>query len=242
MAYLILASVTGRRHFRAITVMWTWAIANTVVAMTAFTPVTLARRPGLISAAVMFAALVYASFRAEGIQDLRLIAAGLSALLVSGALLRRRLVGIDALADERARSSALATTDLLTGTLTRDGLLTLVPPIAGTADRSEQHVGVIHVDGDDVIKAVATAIEQSVRLGDLVARWDGDRFVVLGVGDRPDAAALKARIEESVRLTGPNLGKWPMTVSVGTAAGSPSDPTFEALLARATTAPEPSAP
>ncbi|MDP1877614.1 MAG: GGDEF domain-containing protein [Actinomycetota bacterium] len=278
-AYLILASVTGRRHFRAITVMWTWAIANTVVvvmlcgealvldsqfplayaliAMTAFAPVTLARRPALISAAVMLAALVYASFRAEGIQDLRLIAAGLSALLVSGALLRLRLVGIDALADERARSLALATTDLLTGTLTRNGLLTLVPPIAGTAERSEQRVCVIYVDidnvtranqeygihyGDDVIKAVATAIEQSVRLGDLIARWEGDRFVVLGVGDRPDAAALKARIEESVRLTGVNLGKWPTTVSVGTAAGSPRDTTFEALLAQATTAPAPSSP
>ena len=87
--------------------------------------------------------------------------------------------------------------------------------------------------GDDVLRGVAKSIQEQVRVGDLVARWAGDEFLVAGLGARPDADALAARIQEAVRRTGVNLGRWPTTLKVGTAAGDPRETTFEALLAEA---------
>lgn len=269
-ALLLLASITGRRHFRSRTIMWLWVSANTVlvvgllveagilgsqfplayalIAMTAYAPITLAWRPALVGAAIMFTALVAGALFVTGNEDIRLILAGLGALLTGGALLRVRLVALDALADERARSAALATTDPLTGVLTRNGLLTLVPHVAGTAERTGQAVCVMFVDiddldraneaygmiyGDDVVRAVARALSENVRLGDLVARWDGDDFVAVGIGNTPDPVALAARLQAAVGATGVDLGKWPVSIRVGTSSGDPRDRTFAELLAAA---------
>jgi GGDEF domain-containing protein len=79
---------------------------------------------------------------------------------------------------------------------------------------------------------VAQAIEATVRRGDLVARWGDDEFLVAGLGNKPSADALAARIQEAVRVSGVNLGKWPTTVSVDSAAGAPSETTFDALVAQ----------
>ncbi len=266
--FLLVAQVLGHRSFRARAVMWTWAggcvllvfmmvaeaaqqgsqlpLAYGLIVMTAFAPVTLAWRPSLAAGAVMLVSLVAASLIIEGEEDYRLIAAGVAALLTSATLLRLRLVAIDALSDEEARSRALATTDPLTGALTRQGLLTLLPGMAATADRAGQQVCLMLFDveqlataneqygmhyGDDVLRAVASAIHRTVRQGDLVARWGGDEFVVAGLGGRPSAEALAARIQEAVRASGVNLGKWPTQVSVATTAGDPQQTTFDAMLA-----------
>jgi diguanylate cyclase (GGDEF)-like protein len=87
--------------------------------------------------------------------------------------------------------------------------------------------------GDDVLRAVARSIAEHVRQGDLVARWGGDEFLVAGIGGKPDADALAGRIQEAVRQTGVNLGKWPTTVRIGTASGDPAVRTFEELFAQA---------
>jgi diguanylate cyclase (GGDEF)-like protein len=97
--------------------------------------------------------------------------------------------------------------------------------------RANSEYGVIY--GDDVIKAVGQAIAQTVRQGDLVARWGGDEFLVAGLGSKPSADQMAARIQEAVRISGVNLGKWPTTVTVRTAAGDPAETTFEALLTEA---------
>jgi diguanylate cyclase (GGDEF)-like protein len=123
-----------------------------------------------------------------------------------------------------------------------------MPALAGIADRAGQDVCVMffdinqlskaneqygHAYGDDVLKGVADSILSNVRTGDLVARWGGDEFVVAGLGSRPDAAALGARIEDAVRIAGVNLGRWPTTLKAGTAAGDPGQTTFDGLLAEA---------
>lgn len=269
-AFLLLANITGRRRFRAVTIEWIWVIACAVMVialsveaarsgrlggiayalmlMTAFAPVTLAWRPALAGSAVMLAALTAAVASTDALDTARSITAAVSALLVGLVLLRLRFVAADALADERARSAALATTDPLTGCLTRSGLLSLVPMVAGVAERGPGSVCVIAVDvadladansvygrryGDDVLRALADALREHVRLGDLVARWSGDDFVIVGVGDRPDAAAMQARLQSALDASSISLGKSPARVLVGTAAGDPRTRTFDDLLAEA---------
>lgn len=268
--FLLISQILGRRDFRARVVMWTWAlscvvlvvvlsleavrsqtqtpVAYTLIVLTAFAPVTLAWRPSIVAAEIMFGIVIIASLRVQGNEDARLIVTAFAAIIVSFTLLRLRLVSLDALSDERAKSEALASTDVLTGLLTQNGLLSLMPGIAGIAERVNDPVCVMYFDvnelkrandeygvkyGDDVLRGVAKSIQEQVRVGDLVARWAGDEFLVAGLGARPDADALAARIQEAVRRTGVNLGRWPTTLKVGTAAGDPRKTTFEALLAEA---------
>ncbi|HQZ85558.1 MAG: hypothetical protein QG671_3059 [Actinomycetota bacterium] len=270
MIFLLLAQILGRRDFRARTMMWTWATASTLlvlvfileamsaksqtplayalIAMTAFAPVVLAWRPVLTASAVMMASMVTASVMVPGSEDLRIVASTFAALVISATLLRLRLTALDALSDEQSRAEALASTDVLTGVLTRNGLVSLMPEMAGIAERVEERVCVMLIDinnlakaneqygvryGDDVLREVAKVVESHVRTGDLVARWGGDEFLVAGLGDKPDALALAARIEDAVRRTGINLGRWPTTVRVGTAAGDPRETTFDNLVAEA---------
>lgn len=269
-AFLLLANITGRRHYRAVTVEWIWVVACTVLViallveaarsgrlaavayslmlMTAFAPVTLAWRPALVGSGVMLAGLVAAASSTAALDTARIIIAGASALLVGLVLLRLRFVAADALADERARSAALGTTDPLTGSLTRSGLLSLVPMVAGLGERTTGTVCVIAVDildldeatatygvryRDDILRTLASTLHDSVRLGDLVARWSGDDFVVVGVGGRPDAIAMQGRLQAALDTSGVSLGKAPVRIVVGTAAGSPRERTFEELLADA---------
>lgn len=270
LAMLFLGQVLGRGNFRAQTIMWWWAassvmiveiaiyvgvntnsqtaLAYSFVAMTAFAPVTLAWRPSLIAAAVMFVSFVVATVTVEGSHDEPLITSAFFAITVSFILLHLRLSGLDSISDEQVKAEAVASTDVLTGTLTRNGLLSLMPGLGGIAQRVGDHVCVMFLEvknqgkaeeeygvhySDDVLRAVAHAIEDRVRTGDLVARWGGGSFVVVGLGDKPQADALGARIEDAVRIAGVNLGKWPTTVKVGTAAGDPQQTTFERLLADA---------
>jgi diguanylate cyclase (GGDEF)-like protein len=264
---LVTSQVLARRDFRGWTMMWTWTVAAlllvglmlveawrtnsqipvayALIVMTAYAPIVLAWRPSLIAGGLMFAAVVILSKVVAGNEDGRIITLAGAAILVSWVLLQLRLAAIDEIADERARSSALATTDVLTGRLTRTGLITLLPPLAATAERTGQQVCVMAFDidglaranseygvlyGDDVIKAVGDAIASTVRQGDLVARWGGDEFLVAGLGAKPSAPQLATRVEEAVRVSGINLGKWPTTVSVRTSSGDPRETTFDALV------------
>ena len=135
--FLLISQILGRRDFRARVVMWTWAlscvvlvvvlsleavrsqtqtpVAYTLIVLTAFAPVTLAWRPSIVAAEIMFGIVIIASLRVQGNEDARLIVTAFAAIIVSFTLLRLRLVSLDALSDERAKSEALASTDVLTG-------------------------------------------------------------------------------------------------------------------------------
>jgi hypothetical protein len=226
--FLVVAQVLGRRHFRARTVMWTWAtscvllvllmtleavrlnsqfpVAYGLIVMTAFAPVVLAWTPSLVAGTAMLAAMSIGAVTSDGDEELRLITAGVAALLVSATLLRLRLTAIKALGDEQARSAALVTTDVLTGTLTRHGLLTVMPTVAGTAERTGEHVCLMYFDvehlataneqygvhyGDDVLRAVASAIQGTVRAGR--SRGPLERGRVPRRGDRRQAERRRPR-------------------------------------------------
>ncbi len=269
--FLLVAQVLGRTHTKARAVMWTWALgcvvivamlaaeairvneqlplAYSLIVMTAFPPIALAWRPSIVAGLLMLVIVCVTVIIVDGTESGRLLAAAVSALLVGAILLRLRLKAIDALADEQARSAALVSTDVLTGVLSRHGLLTLMTGLAGTAERLGESVCVMYFDvqhlakaneqygsiyGDDVLRAVADAIKEHVRLGDLVARWGGDEFLVAGLGGKPNGEQLALRIQEAVRVSGVNLGKWPTQVRIGVAAGDPRTTTFDQIVAEAT--------
>lgn len=75
-----------------------------------------------------------------------------------------------------------------------------------------------HLVGDEVLRLLARRLTASVRGGDLVARWGGEEFCVLMIGDRDDASVLGARIVTAVSETPFATSAGPLTVTVS--AGS----------------------
>ena len=270
LAFLVIGQLLGRNPIRPRATMWIWAVAclgivallviesltdglalplvYALIAMASFPVITLAWRPSFVCSVLMFAGVTYASLNLPGDDDIRLVIAAVSATLIGLALLKVRLISIDAIADEQARAASFASTDPLTQTLTQTGLRSLMPSLGGIAQRVDDHICVMYIDidnlaqanssygadyGDDVLRTVAQAIRDQVRVGDLVARWDGDEFLVAGIGQRADAQTIADRVTNAVKVSGINLGRWPTTVTVGTSAGAPSTTTFDALIAEA---------
>lgn len=219
-----------------------------LVVMTAFAPVVLAWRPTIITAIVLALVAVLPVTDMTPSESARFLIATLAALLVSCMLLFLRTSALKQLADERVRSEAIASTDPLTGVLTENGLRSLMPSLGAIAERSGESICVMvfHIKGlqqarhdygtdyaNAVLEGVAKAISNGVRLGDLTSRWDKSCYVVAGIGSRPDTAVIAQRISRQIDTIGIALGKWPVTLRVGTAAGQPSETTFTDLLAEA---------
>lgn len=71
-----------------------------------------------------------------------------------------------------------------------------------------------HEVGDEVLKAVAETIKESVRKMDIVSRWGGEEFAVL----LPNAAGNSEIIAERIRRNVKDISKArPITVSIGVA-------------------------
>lgn len=91
-----------------------------------------------------------------------------------------------------------------------------------------------HDAGDEVLKAVASSIQEVFRSGDIVARLGGDEFVVFSsMADEPRSSARRARlIQETVSsVFVPAIGRRCLSASVG-AASFPSDGSSFAQLYR----------
>lgn len=143
------------------------------------------------------------------------------------------------LRDAVKEASRLATMDSLTGLLNRRGFLTIghtleedahrqaVPLIVLTADvdglkKVNDELG--HAAGDDMLCDVATVLTAALRSADVVARLGGDEFGVILMGARAATAAAAAveRIDHDLAAHALRQRRpYPLTVSVGVAAGSP---------------------
>lgn len=176
------------------------------------------------------------------------MAAAVAALAFGGALLRIRLHGIDALGAITLEARDHATRDPLAGVLNRRGVEERIPTLVALADRQDESVFAVFVDidglkaandrhghqlGDRVIRAVSVAVEGTVRAGDLVGRWGGDEFIVVGIGQPLPHEQLAERLRTRLEHSGIDPSLWPGTVSIGSATDDSVGLEFTRLIARA---------
>ncbi len=125
---------------------------------------------------------------------------------------------------------------------------TMLPAMLGTARRLGQRVFITFIDidnlkqandshghdfGDEVLRAVSTAVHSAVRMGDLVVRWGGDEFLVVGLGQAPDNTEFLRRINTHLHDSGIDFNKWAGGLSLGSAGSIPQGTSIEDLIAQA---------
>ena len=149
--------------------------------------------------------------------------------------------------DQRARF------DSLTGLMNRKEILQEIASVTSHGPRTGQHTAVLfcdidmfkaindthgHAAGDEVLRALAERIAQSVRKDDIVARIGGDELLVLltGVHGLEEATVIaekiRARAEDPVTVGALTLAT---SLSIGVTL-SRSDESTDDLVARADTA------
>jgi two-component system, sensor histidine kinase LadS len=93
-----------------------------------------------------------------------------------------------------------------------------------------------HAHGDEVLKVLANKLKQSIRQGDIVARWGGEEFIVfLPETSMQEATALAERLREAIAgMRIPRgTGATAVTASFGIAQLEPGHVTLDALIASA---------
>ena len=127
---------------------------------------------------------------------------------------------------------ALATTDALTGLLTRRAGETALATVEAGGTTYSVLLGDIdhfkavndthgHQVGDAVLRRVAATVRSAVRAEDVAIRWGGEEVLVLLPGaDHDAAAALAERLR--IGIAAGSIGEQaPVTISIGVATGSP---------------------
>jgi diguanylate cyclase (GGDEF)-like protein len=152
-------------------------------------------------------------------------------------LLRRRSLDIAAVALDRAVRAA--TEDVMTGLSNRRGLALLGTELVALGRRQSDavHCSFLDVDGlkavndryghdegDRVILEVSHAIRAVSRDTDVVARWGGDEFVVVGLGVGVPPLDLERRVADRVARENPSDAALAhVRISVGRAMLEPWD-------------------
>jgi diguanylate cyclase (GGDEF)-like protein len=222
--------------------------AYITIVLTAMPPAALAWLPAAVGSGVSLAGIVVAASTWAPGHASEWILVSVGATLAGALLLKVRLVRIYELADANARLHETAVSDELTGLLNRRGLQDQVPRLAALAQRLDKPAFALFADveglkvandrhghrfGDEVLIACAQALSASVRSEDYVARWGGDEFLVLGIGDPPLLSDVTARLEHTLTAGGVDRGRWPGGLSVGVAVVDPAQLEFAELIERA---------
>lgn len=219
------------------------------ILMTAFGALTAAWRPFSVAAVVMLAAVVIVLVHVGGKGTASWIIGMSAALAVSAVLLRIRIRSIRELELSEQAIVDASTRDQLTGVLNRHGLRDRVPALWADARRRGEPVAVYFLDvrglkqvndshghdlGDAVLQEAATAIVETVRGSDLVARWGGDEFVVVGIGRTPPPEDFEGRLNEAfTAVCQARRDRKVGRISLGEAAGSPVDREFDLMVREA---------
>lgn len=173
-----------------------------------------------------------------------------AATVLAFAVNQLRRTDVRDLAEARAAAEAAAVRDHLTGVSNRRGLAMLGNRLVEQARRQGDAVYCIFVDidglkqvndaagneaGDEVLIAVAEALRQVTRGTDVVARWGGDEFCVVGPGPGMAPLELERRVRDLVAAAAPvDSSVWSARVSAGGAMLAPWDSgSLETLLAKA---------
>lgn len=144
----------------------------------------------------------------------------------------------------------LATHDELTGLINRRRMGEILREEQARSARSQQPLALAMMDldrfkrindteghamGDQVLRAFAQVVENTVRETDPFARWGGEEFVLLPIDGALDGVqALLERVRSRVQAQVATLAQCPqeVTVSIGVGTAAPGEP-LELLLERA---------
>ena len=174
----------------------------------------------------------------------------LAATAVSVLLHHWRTRSFNELVRAREQAAEAEVRDPLTGVANISGLTLLGGQVLEAAKRHGDAVHCIVIDidglgivnqalgrlvGDDVLVGVADSLIGATRSGDVVARWGGDEFVVIGAGSGPSALEVERRVRAGLVEAPPaSPSVWPGRVSAGRAVKEPwDDDDLQSLLDRA---------
>lgn len=169
------------------------------------------------------------------------------AVLVAAGTLRARRAAALSLAMAQLAVERAAVADPLTGLLNRRGLAREVRFVRGVARRASDPYFAVFVDigglkrmndvhghdaGDRLLVAVAAALQRVARETDLVCRWGGDEFLLVGAGARPDPAGLTRRVLAAMDVSAlPH--DWDPVLWVGSAESASVDEDLHDVIVRA---------
>lgn len=222
--------------------------AQQLLVMVAAASLILDWAPTLVaSAGFLGSALVYAdSWTGAEASVWRSVTVG--AIGIGLVLMRIRMRALDELAASNERLREMALRDSLTGLLNRRGLQDHLPRLLRHAHERGLPVHALFVDidglkaandrhghdfGDDVIQAVAQGIEGCARDGDVIARWGGDEFIVVGQGELTSTDDFERRLRAALQRSMVDPTRWPHSVSIGLAHSVATADAVADLLARA---------
>lgn len=220
-------------------------LATALIVLTAFSSVCLSWKPAITGFAMMFSLLVIANMEIKPTDDVLLLSLSIAAGAVGLVLLQLRIRTLNLVYEQSEALENIADKDYLTNVLSRHGIQQLLPGFAANSMKSNQNIFVTNIDivglkkinenygssyGDRVLQVLSQVLQNMVGPGDLLARFGGDEFLIVGVGTNEDTESLKDRIETQLVMSSVALGKQKIKVKVASTCDNPKEVTFDQML------------